>query len=182
MGSTRGLKMAKLVCLVAAMLLASAAAPCSPEDVSIVQDNAFNDMASSFVQTYSGVSEDKVAVFTAEFRLYCKSEQLKDVPVHASISYRSGSGAFKPVATLSDVAVIANAAGPYQISFVLPDKDTSSGEYKADIFFAGEDAKAASISIMHSNPVLSGRHLEILALLALGLNAFYVQSKFAVSQ
>merc|ERR1712216_1014697 len=87
--STRGLKMAKLVCLVAAMLLASAAAaPCSPEDVSIVQDNAFNDMASSFVQTYSGVSEDKVAVFTAEFRLYCKSEQLKDVPVHASISYR----------------------------------------------------------------------------------------------
>jgi hypothetical protein len=34
----------------------------------------------------------------------------------------------------------------------------------------------------HSNPVLSGRHLEILALLALGLNAFYVQSKFAVSQ
>merc|ERR1712205_102470 len=148
-------------------------------DVSIVQDNAYNDMISSYIQTSSGLTEDKMAVFSAEFRLFCKSEQIKDVPVHASISYRSGSGAFTTVATLNDVAVLRNEGGSYQFSFALPHKDTPSGEYKADIFFAGEKAKAASVSIMHSVPLVSGRHMEMLAMVILAANAYYVQSKFS---
>lgn len=78
-----------------------------------------------WLQTSSGLTEDKLAVFTAEFRvghdasqqlsilcgflalflflvrlwpnrtahsqLFCKSEQIKDVPLHATIGFRSVS-------------------------------------------------------------------------------------------
>merc|ERR1712216_2805 len=92
-------KMAKLLCLVAAMLMASAAAaPCAPADVSIVQDNIFTDISVYQLLGANGLQETKSAVFTAEFRLFCKNEQIKDAPVHASIKFRSGSGAFSPVA------------------------------------------------------------------------------------
>merc|ERR1712216_508205 len=151
-------------------------------DVSIVQDNAYNDMISSWIQTSSGLTEDKLAVFTAEFRLFCKSEQIKDVPLHATVGFRSGTGGFKTVTTLNDVNVMRNEGGSYQFSFALPHKDTPSGEYKADIYFAGEKAKAASVSIMHSVPLVSGRHMEMLALVILAANAYYVQSKFSTSQ
>merc|ERR1712216_1044225 len=123
-------KMAKLLCLVAAMLMASAAAaPCAPADVSIVQDNIFTDISVYQLLGANGLQETKSAVFTAEFRLFCKNEQIKDAPVHASIKFRSGSGAFSPVAGLNDVAVMSNEGGSYQFSFVLPAKDTYSGEY-----------------------------------------------------
>ena len=45
---------------------------------------------------------------------------------------------------------------------------------QADIFFAGEKAKAASVSIMHSVPLVSGRHMEMLAMVILAANAYYV--------
>jgi len=175
-------KMAKLLCLVAAMLIASAAAaPCAPADVSIVQDNIFTDISVYQLLGANGLQETKSAVFTAEFRLFCKNEQIKDAPVHASIKFRSGSGAFSPVAGLNDVAVMSNEGGSYQFSFVLPAKDTYSGEYTADIFFVGQQTKAASVSMMHSMPAVSGRHMEMLAVVLLGLNAYYANTKFAAA-
>merc|ERR1712070_849967 len=89
--------MAKLLYLVAAMLMASAAAaPCAPADVSIVRDNIFTDISVYQLLGANGLQETKSAVFTAEFRLFCKNEQIKISPVHASIKFRSGSGAFLP--------------------------------------------------------------------------------------
>ena len=58
------------------------------------------------------------------------------------------------VAGLNDVAVMSNEGGSYQFSFVLPAKDTYSGEYTADIFFVGQQTKAASVSMMHSMPAV----------------------------
>jgi len=70
----------------------------------------------------------------SQSQLFCKSEQIKDVPVHASIGFRSGSsGAFSTVPSLNDVAVLRNDDGSYQFSFALPDQDARSGEYKVRI-------------------------------------------------
>jgi hypothetical protein len=52
----------------------AAAAPCSPEDVSIVQDNAFNDMASSFVQV-SRVDEHPE--FLTQISFTCPLQQIR---------------------------------------------------------------------------------------------------------
>ena len=72
-------------------------------------------MATTFIPTRAGVEEDKTAVndliltrilvrglltsgifqvFITNFRLFCKSEQVKDVNVKASVSFRSGSGSY----------------------------------------------------------------------------------------
>ena len=47
---------------------------------------------------------------------------------------------------------------------------------QADIFFAGSSTKAASVSIMHSVPLISGRHMEMLAIVVLAANAYYVSA------
>ena len=57
------------------------------------------------------VSIDVIDVDVLLGQLFCKTEQIKDVPVHASISYRSGSGAFSTVPSLNDVAVLRNEGG-----------------------------------------------------------------------
>eukprot|EP00960_Hanusia_phi_P012745 372507-Hanusia_phi.AAC.6 len=69
-------------------------------------------MATTFIPTRAGVEEDKTAVsdlsdvFITNFRLFCKSEQVKDANVKASVSFRSGSGSYTAqVGSLANVGV-----------------------------------------------------------------------------
>ena len=74
------------------------------------------------------------------------------------------------MAGLNDVAVMSNEGGSYQFSFVLPAKDTYSGEYTADIFFVGQQTKAASVSMMHSMPAVVRSSLSLFHARALSLS------------
>ncbi|EKX47324.1 hypothetical protein GUITHDRAFT_152080 [Guillardia theta CCMP2712] len=176
---------AALPCLLMALALlahCAEAAPCSSSDVSIVQDSAYTDMATTFIPTRAGVEEDKTAVFITNFRLFCKSEQVKDVNVKASVSFRSGSGSYTVQPKLSNVAVLKDESGSYQVSFTIPERSMQSGEYKVDVFFVGESSPAASISLFHSVPIISGRHMEFLATIVLFFQAYYISGQFKTSQ
>mmetsp|Transcript_29910 Transcript_29910/g.21666 ORF Transcript_29910/g.21666 Transcript_29910/m.21666 type:complete len:180 (+) Transcript_29910:1-540(+) len=165
-----------------ACLALSTAEKCSVADASIVQDVVYTDMATTWISTERGLLEDKMAVFSAEFRLFCKSEQVKGAALKVAIVYRSGSEAYVPKEGLSKVAVMANAAGGYQLSFALPEKQMPSGEYKAEIYFEGEDSVAASISMFHSVPFIVGRHMEMLSAGLLAMQAYVVYSKFSAAR
>mmetsp|Transcript_39313 Transcript_39313/g.94800 ORF Transcript_39313/g.94800 Transcript_39313/m.94800 type:complete len:174 (+) Transcript_39313:2-523(+) len=169
------------ILLFAALVPLALAGPCKPSDVSITQDGVYTDVASTFLQLSSGLREDKVAVFSAEFRLFCKGELIKDEALTASVVYRSGSEAYTPKAGLKEVGVMSNSTGSYQVSFALPEDQMPSGEYKAVVSFAGEKEAVAAISMFHSVPMITGGHMEILATVVLLLQAYYALTQIKPS-
>eukprot|EP00287_Rhodomonas_sp_CCMP768_P033231 CAMPEP_0202853734 /NCGR_PEP_ID=MMETSP1389-20130828/90634_1 /ASSEMBLY_ACC=CAM_ASM_000865 /TAXON_ID=302021 /ORGANISM="Rhodomonas sp., Strain CCMP768" /LENGTH=265 /DNA_ID=CAMNT_0049532291 /DNA_START=12 /DNA_END=811 /DNA_ORIENTATION=+ len=168
--------------LLLAVLPFSTASNCVASDVSIVQDVAYTDMATTWISTERGLLEDKMAVFSAEFRLFCKSDPVKGAPLKVAIVYRSGSEAYVPKEGLGKVAVMANEGGTYQLSFALPEKQMPSGEYKAEIYFEGENSVAASISMFHSVPVIHGRHMEMLSAVLLAVQVYVVSTWFSAAK
>eukprot|EP00961_Rhodomonas_salina_P302280 3940782-Rhodomonas_salina.3 len=70
------------------------------------QDVVYTDMATTWISTERGLLEDKMAVFSAEFRLFCKSEQVKGAALKVAIVYRSGSEAYVPKVCGSGLALV----------------------------------------------------------------------------